>query len=116
MKLSEMYDELENLGDFSTDLEELNQEQIDFLEEENDYDIDLEDLLELIDEYYNDEYAEIRGIYDDVEDLAEEIIDIDYDIPDNLKYYFDYESFGRDLLNDNDYRELQDGRIVNLGL
>ena len=41
-----------------------------------------------------------RGCYDDLEEYARELLEDTGDllaIPENLRYYFDYASFGRDL-------------------
>lgn len=111
MLLSEMYDELENLGGFTTDIEELSQEQIDFLEENDEYEIGIEDLLDIINDYsFNG--AEICGLYNSVEELAENTLAELYDIPDNIVSYFDFEKFGNDLLMEEGYCELYDGRVA----
>ncbi len=62
MLLRDMYKELEELGGFSTNLEDLTEEQIDFLEENNEYDINLEELLDIIEDYSYSEFAEICAI------------------------------------------------------
>ena len=87
MLLRDMYKELEELGGFSTNLEDLTEEQIDFLEENNEYDINLEELLDIIEDYSYSEFAEICAIYRDVEELAyQEISDV-YNIPDTIMHY-----------------------------
>ena len=45
-----------------------------------------------------------------MEEVAEEIIEECYDIPENIKYYIDYERFTRDLKNDG-YTEVANGVI-----
>jgi len=59
-------------------------------------DIDLKELI--------DEAAEcFEGKYDSYTDFAEQLVDsIGYldNVPENIRYYFDYEKFGRDLLHD----------------
>lgn len=76
-------------------------------------DKDIEDIFE---KYYL-EYRDrgiINYVYDDVYDLGEEIIDSCYNLDDNIKRYIDYERFGNDLLLDDCYVELDDGRVVSL--
>lgn len=116
MLLKDMYKELEELGGFSTNLEDLTEEQIDFLEENNEYDINLEELLDIIEDYSYSEFAEICAIYSDVEELAyQEISDV-YNIPDTIMHYIDLKQFGEDLLNDEFYYELSSGEVVYIGL
>lgn len=113
MVLNDMYNKLEELGGFSTDIQDLNDEQLDFLNDNNEYNIDLEDLLDIINYGYSySSYAEICGLYDSVEELAEETIKSYYDIDENLLYYVDLEKFGNDLLDDEFYYELSNGQIV----
>lgn len=112
MLLNEMYNKLEELGGFSTKIEDLNDEQLDFLNDNNEYNIELEDLLDIIDNYSYSNYAEINGLYKDLEELAEETIKSYYDIDENLLYYIDLEKFGSDLLNDEFYYELSNGEIA----
>lgn len=82
-------------------------------EEWNLTDKDIEDIFE---NYYL-EYRDrgiINYVYDDVYDLGEEMIDSYYNLDDNIKRYIDYEKFGNDLLLDDYYVELDDGRVVSL--
>lgn len=82
-------------------------------EEWNLTDKDIEDIFE---NYYL-EYRDrgiINYVYDDVYDLGEEMIDSCYNLDDNIKRYIDYEKFGEDLLSDDCYVELDDGRVVSL--
>ena len=82
-------------------------------EEWNLTDKDIEDIFE---NYYL-EYRDrgiINYVYDDVYDLGEEMIDSCYNLDDNIKRYIDYEKFGNDLLLDDYYVELDDGRVVSL--
>lgn len=116
MLLRDMYKELEELGGFSTNLEDLTEEQIDFLEENNEYDINLEELLDIIEDYRYSEFAEICAIYRDVEELAyQEISDV-YNIPDTIMHYIDLKQFGEDLLDDEFYYELSSGEVVYISL
>lgn len=112
MVLNEMYNKLEELGEFSTKIEDLNEEQLDFLDDNNEYNIELEDLLNIINSYSYTNYAEICGLYESVEELAEETIKSYYDIDDNLLYYIDLEKFGNDLLDNEFYYELSNGEIA----
>ena len=50
-------------------------------------------------ELFRDSYM---GRYDTEEDFAEEIADETMDIPENIRYYFDYGAFARDIFI-NDY-------------
>lgn len=112
MLLNEIYNKLEELGGFSTKIEDLSEEQLDFLDDNNEYNIELEDLLNIIDDYSYTNYAEICGLYKDLEELAEETIRSYYDINENLLYYIDLEKYGSDLLNDECYYELSNGEIA----
>ena len=47
----------------------------------------------------------------DLEDVAREIVEDCYDLPENLERYFDYEAFARDLSFDN-YSETEYGVIA----
>ena len=76
----------------------------------------LKDIEDIFENYYL-EYRDrgiINYVYDDVYDLGEEMIDSCYDLDDYIKRYIDYEKFGNDLLLDDYYVELDDGRVVSL--
>ena len=68
--------------------------------------------------YYFLDYKDrsiISAIYDSVEDLAVEIVEEFYNIPDILKNYIDYDSFGdNELLENEEYIKLSDDRIARL--
>ena len=94
------------------------------IEEEKEYLMDEYSLEESdIEQIFNNYYLDYRDrgcigyIYSDSEDLGyEEAYSLGY-INDNdsiASRYFDYEQFGKDLLNDENYLELSDGRVVSL--
>lgn len=77
-------------------------------------DKDIEDIFYAYDLEYRDR-AIIGYVYSDAFDLGENEFDcIYYDLDDNIKKYIDYEKFGNDLLSDDYYIELDDGRVVSL--
>lgn len=95
--------------------ENVIQEEIEYLK----YEFYLSDKdIEEIFMYYSLDYKDrsiISAIYDSVEDLAVEIVEEFYNIPDILKNYIDYNSFGEDeLLKNEEYIELSDDRVVRL--
>lgn len=117
MLLKKMYDELEKLGGFTTDVNKLNEKQINFLEKNNKYYIENEELLNIIADFYTDEFAEIKIVYENVEDLAEQELNNDYTIPEFLENYIDYEELGNDMINDYEgYRQLEDDRVAYISL
>lgn len=83
------------------------------------YNLDEDDINDIYNNYTLDymDRAMIGCVYDDVEELAYEEIDC-YINTKELNFimnYFDYESFGRDLVNNDErYYELSDGRIITL--
>lgn len=76
-------------------------------------DKDIEDIFYAYDLEYRDR-AIIGYVYSDAYDLGVNEFDCIYNLDDNLKKYIDYESFGNDLLSDDCYVELDDGRVVSL--
>ena len=84
----------------------------------NEYGFDEEDVEQIFDEYGLD-YRD-RGIvgcvFDDTEDLGyEEAWSLGYIQRDSpMERYFDFEKFGEDLLEDECYMQLSDGRCVTL--
>lgn len=55
----------------------------------------------------------VSCIYDDAEDVAREVCDSCYDIPDNLEEYVDYAKMGADMVSEGrEYYEFEDGRVV----
>ena len=72
-------------------------------------------------EDYNGSYRDrgiISYVYDDAYDLGNETAHscgyIDRNNVHIMERYFDFEKFGEDLLDDYDYYELKDGRVVSL--
>jgi hypothetical protein len=96
--------------------EEVVEEEKEYLM--NEYGFDEEDIEQIFDEYGLD-YRD-RGIvgcvFDDVEDLGyEEAWNLGYIQRDSpMERYFDFEKFGEDLLEDECYMQLSDGRCVTL--
>ena len=91
--------------------------EIEYLKDE--YSLSDEDIEKIFDEYYLD-YRD-RGIvgcvFNDSSDLGyEEAWQLGYiKNGDTIsERYFDYEKFGEDLLEDENYLELDDGRVVSL--
>lgn len=95
--------------------ENVIQEEIKYLK--NEFYLFDEDIEEIF-TYYSLDYKDrsiISAVYDSAEDLAVEVIEEYYNIPDILKNYIDYNSLGKDeLSNCEEYIELSDGRIVTL--
>ncbi len=117
MIIKEMYEELENLGGFTTNIEELNQEQLDFLEENNDFDIDMGDLLDIIDEYSYSDEAEISEVYESPEEFGRQELEDLYNIPDFLYFYIDLDGVGNAMIDGDEgcYR-LGDDKIAYISL
>ena len=84
-----------------------------FLKEE--YSLDDDDIEKIFNKYREDykDRAIVGCIFDDVEDCGREYIESCVTIESWLENYFDYERFGQDLVNDGDYLELKDGRVVS---
>lgn len=65
--------------------------------------------MALFDEWNEDDFDErYSGQYDSFTDLAEQLLDDTGEleaIPENLRYYFDYEKYGRDLQLGGDFCE-----------
>ena len=117
MRIKKMYKELEDLGGFTTNVKELNQEQLDFLEENNEFDIDTEDLIDIIDEYAGYDYAEIAGVYESPEEIGREELENCYDFPNFLYYYIDLEGFGNSIIDEsNRYYRLNNDEIAYISL
>lgn len=94
------------------------QSEVEYMKEE--YSLDDTDIKKIFDEYYLD-YRD-RGI---IGYVFKDSSDLGYERAWTLGYinsgdsiaekYFDYEKFGEDLVNENeDYLELDDGRVVSL--
>jgi hypothetical protein len=82
----------------------------------NDYNLTDEDINYILDNYtlgYEDR-AIIGAIYHDTYEAGCEYITSCYTIPDYLDGYIDYEKFGEDLCENENYLKLDDGRVVSL--
>lgn len=96
--------------------EQVVEEEKEYMMDE--YGFDEEDIEQIFDEYYLD-YRD-RGIvgcvFDDIYDLGyEEAYSCGYVERDSIaERYFDFEKFGEDLLEDERYIQLNDGRCVCL--
>lgn len=106
LKIGE-YEDLENLNELARqyeDLESWEQETVKaYLEATGD---SVQDLETALDRY---EYCTFYPGYD-LEDVARELVDDCYDLPEFAQCYFDYEAFGRDLGCDG-YVEVSNGVI-----
>lgn len=117
----EFYKEIENIieklkSEENQQLfEKIIEEEKNFLIEE--YNFSENDIENIFDYYYLDykDRGIIGYVYSDYSDLGESVFS-DYagNIPSFIEQYFDYESFGENLTNDENYFELEDGRIVAL--
>lgn len=97
--------------------EEIIESEMDYIHEE--YDLTYDEVKNIFDEYCLDyrDRGIIGCIYDDVEDLGyEEAFSLGYiKSGDRIsERYFDYKKFGEDLLEEENYYELNDGRVVAL--
>ena len=91
--------------------------EIEYLKDE--YSLSDEDIEKIFDEYYLDyrDRGIIGCVFNDSSDLGyEEAWQLGYiKNGDTIsERYFDYEKFGEDLLEDENYLELDDGRVVSL--
>lgn len=96
--------------------EEIIEEETEYLMDE--YSLDEEDIEQIFDNYsleYRDRGV-IGYVFNSVDELAEEEADqLGYVDNDSIaSRYFDYEQFGQDLLEEQNYLELSDGRVVSL--
>lgn len=96
----------------------VQEEEIEYLMDE--YNLDEEEVLGIFEDY-NGSYRDrgiISCVYDDAYDLGNETAHsrgyINGSNVDVMERYFDFEKFGEDLLDDYDYYELKDGRVVSL--
>ena len=88
------------------------EEEINYLMDE--FDIDEEELKEIFDLTDYKDRSFISAVYRDISQVAEnEAYELGYATEENERW-FDFESFGNDLLDDSRYHELSDGRIVLL--
>ena len=96
--------------------QEIVEEECEFLQ--NEYSLSSEDIEHIFNEYrlpYRDASV-IGAIFADVEEFGcEEAYSCGYVSKNSVvERYFDFERFGEDLLENGDYVELDDGRIVSL--
>ena len=96
--------------------EEVIQEETEYLMDK--YNLDEEDIEQIFDNYgleYRDRGV-VGYVFNSVEELAEEEADqLGYVDNDSIaSRYFDYEQFGQDLLEEQNYLELSDGSVVSL--
>lgn len=92
--------------------------EIEWMKDE--YNLSDEDIEKIFDEYYLDyrDRGIIGYVWDDIDEAAEEeawqlgYVSLKGNEPKDR--YFDYEKFGEDLLENESYLELDDGRIVRL--
>jgi hypothetical protein len=88
------------------------EEEINYLMDE--FDIDEDDIKEIFELTDYKDRSFILAIYRDISEVAEdEAYELGYATKENERW-FDFESFGNDLLDDSRYHELSDGRIVLL--
>lgn len=94
--------------------EQIIEEEIEYLQEE--FSLDREDIEFVFDNYYLDyrDRAIVGGIYEDVEELGREYIYSTGGLEEWLENYFDFGRFGEDLLDNDQYLLLEDGRVVYL--
>lgn len=122
----ELLDFLDNKGKFNYYIEKLTSEKglayrKNIMTEEhemmkNDYNLTDEDIEYILDNYNLDyeDRAIIGAVYDDTYEAGYEYVESCYTIPDYLQGYVDYEKFGKDLCENENYLELNDGRVVSL--
>lgn len=92
-------------------------DEIEYLK--NEYTLDDKDIEKIFDEYYLDyrDRSIVGYVFKDTEDLGyEEAWSLGYINPKDpiSSKYFDYEKFGEDLIEEENYIELRDGRVVSL--
>lgn len=90
------YDNLDELNEFAEELEDLNESQKQalqaFLEDGSNFD----EALEGVQNFNYMIYSDCHDMEDVAMEYAEETGLLD-SIPENLRYYFDYKAFGRDM-------------------
>ena len=122
----ELLDFLDNKGKFDHYVKKLTSEQgleyrKNIMAEEHemmkeDYNLTDDDIKYILDNYNLDyeDRAIIGTVYDDTYEAGYEFVESCYTIPDYLEGYVDYEKFGEDLCENENYLELKDGRVVSL--
>ncbi len=116
-EIQPIYDRL-NSEEAEEFYQQIKDNEDEWLKEE--YDLSDEDIEQIFDTYYLDYHDRgcVGCIYDNVEDFGyEEAFSLGYinNKDDIMQRYFDYKSFGEDIVNDSEYAiELDDGRIITL--
>ena len=88
------------------------EEEIDYLIDE--FDINKEEIENIFDLTDYKDRSFISTVYRDISEVAyEEAFDLGYATKENERW-FDFETFGKELLEDERYYELSDGRVVLL--
>lgn len=94
--------------------EEVKQEEIEWLKDE--YNLDDEDIDTIFNEYgleYRDRGV-VSYVWNSIDEAAEEEAEQLGYVTESNSRWFDYEKFGADLLQDERYVELSDGRVAIL--
>ena len=79
----------------------------------------VEETIEFLDEWLefcDNKKEPICALYKDTYDLAYEYVESVMGLDDFTKKYFDYESLGQDLANEEPYCELSSGRIIYMNM
>jgi hypothetical protein len=115
-KIQHIYDKLNS--DEATEFQKsIIESEVEYMKDE--YSLSDEDVEQIFNEYYLDyrDRSIICCIFNDTSDAGyEEAFSLGYiKNGDTIsERYFDYEKFGKDLLEDEEYMELSDGRVVRL--
>ena len=88
----------------------------------NEYALDAEDVEDIFDNYYLDyrDRSIVGCVFQDTYEFGYEkahnfgYVNINDHIKSIMERYFDFEKFGEDLLEDQNYHQLSDGRVVYL--
>lgn len=103
-----MFQDWEGVPDYFISESHINPEFWDYMSSDRDEDAKVA-YMALFDEWNEDDFDErYSGQYDSFTDLAEQLLDDTGEleaIPENLRYYFDYEKYGRDLQLGGDFCE-----------
>ena len=78
------------------------------------YNLTDNDIIDILDDYCQDyeDRAIVCGIYENAEQLASEIVCHCYDVDSAVMPYINFEDMGEDILNNDTYLRLSDGRII----
>lgn len=104
------YDSLDDLNELAETLESLNSYEMDIVKALL-AEFDLEEALEKKDDCIV--YSDCNDMADVAEQYAEETGLLD-SIPENLRYYFDFEAFGRDMGIEGHFIFTDDGNCVQI--